>query len=255
MKRFITYHKIKPEAVDAYLEATLAMIAEARRSAGVHTMELFRHTDSPDRFHLLEIYLRDSAYEDHRQSLLYHAWRDALEKQDLLAAEETRAPVEPVRPEDLESPECSPDCIVTLREIDNKNVGAVLALQVTEYQDEFVARNTRSLAQAYAVGARAWARAVYADEVPVGFVMLSVDPETPRYYLWRYMIDRRYQGMGFGRRALDLVVDHVRTLPGATELFLSYVPGEGSPKTFYEKCGFRDTGVQHGSEFEMRLGL
>ncbi|HUF38108.1 MAG TPA: GNAT family N-acetyltransferase [Anaerolineales bacterium] len=255
MKRLITHHMIKPDALEAYLEATLAMVAEARRSPSVHTMELFRHTDSPDQFHLLEIYLRDSACEDHSQSPPYLAWRDALEKQDLLAAEETRVPVEPVRPEDSQSPECSSDSIVTLQEIDNKNVGPVLALQVTEYQDEFVARNTRSLAQAYAAGARAWVRAVYADEVPVGFVMLSVDPETPRYYLWRYMIDRRYQGMGFGRLALELVVDHVRTLPDATELFLSYVPGEGSPKPFYEKGGFRDTGVRHGSEFEMRLAL
>ena len=48
---------------------------------------------------------------------------------------------------------------------------------------------------------------------------LSDDPETPEYFLWRFMIDARYQSLGFGRQALELVIDHVRTRPSATEFF------------------------------------
>ena len=69
------------------------------------------------------------------------------------------------------------------------------------------------------------------------------------------MIDRRYKGMGFGRRAMALVIEYVRTLPNATELFLSYVPAAGGPGPFYEKLGFRNTGVEHGRELEMWLEL
>ena len=60
---------------------------------------------------------------------------------------------------------------------------------------------------------KAWFRAVVADDVPVGFVMLSVDEAAPEYYLWRFMIDERYQGRGYGRAAIGLLIDHVRTLP------------------------------------------
>jgi diamine N-acetyltransferase len=98
-------------------------------------------------------------------------------------------------------------------------------------------------------------RAIYADDTPVGFVMVSDDAEKSEYYLWRYMVTGEYQGLGFGLRALQLVVDYVRTRPGAKELSLGYVPGEGCPRDFYARLGFVDTGEQHGGENVMRLQL
>jgi diamine N-acetyltransferase len=85
--------------------------------------------------------------------------------------------------------------------------------------------------------------------------MLDIDMAKPEYGVWRFMIDERQQGKGYGRKALRLVIAHVRTLPGATELLLSVVPGEGSPGPFYQGLGFAFTGeVQHG-EHVMRLPL
>jgi diamine N-acetyltransferase len=69
------------------------------------------------------------------------------------------------------------------------------------------------------------------------------------------MIDRRYQGRGFGARALERVVDHVRTRPGATELLVSCVPGEGGPGPFYEKLGFAYTGDVDDGELVMSRRL
>ncbi len=69
---------------------------------------------------------------------------------------------------------------------------------------------------------KAWFRAIYANETPVGFAMLYDDREKPEYFLWRFMIDARYQHLGFGRQALQLLIDHVRTLPDAREFLLSY---------------------------------
>jgi diamine N-acetyltransferase len=85
--------------------------------------------------------------------------------------------------------------------------------------------------------------------------MLSIDEVEPEYYLWRYMIDERYQGRGFGRAALALVVDHVRTLPGATELLVSWVPEPGGPEPFYRGLGFEPTGEVDGDEVVARLVL
>ena len=58
------------------------------------------------------------------------------------------------------------------------------------------------------------------------------------YYLWRLLIDRRFQRRGYGTAALDAIVAYVRTRPGAAILWVSAGQGEGSPQPFYERYGF-----------------
>ena len=109
----------------------------------------------------------------------------------------------------------SPQSEISLRKIDGDTVRAICALSVRPDQQKFVAPNAVSIAQAH-FSDHAWFRAVYADATPVGFVMLEDQPEKPEYFLWRFMIDARYQGMGFGRRAAALLIEHVRSRPNAT---------------------------------------
>jgi diamine N-acetyltransferase len=133
-------------------------------------------------------------------------------------------------------------------------VRAICALEVAPEQTGFVAPNAVSIAQAH-FEPKAWFRAVYDGETPVGFVMLHVDTEAEEYFLWRFMIAAGHQRKGLGRAALDLVVEHVRTLPGATELGSSFVPGEHGPRDFYLRYGFVETGeIDHG-EHTIRLSL
>ncbi len=146
------------------------------------------------------------------------------------------------------------DAEVTLRELTRDNFRAVLALQVKPGQEKFVAANVRSIAQAHFI-AESWPRAVYAGETPVGFVLLYDSPDEGEYYLWRFMMDGRYQGRGYGRRALELLVEYVRSRPGAAELRTSCVPGEGGPEGFYLACGFEPTGEERHGERVLRLAL
>ena len=111
-----------------------------------------------------------------------------------------------------------------------------------------------SIAQAY-FSKHAWFRAIYADETPVGFLMLEDQPDKPEYYLWRFMIDASYQGMAFGKHAMVLLIEHVKTRPNATELLTSVHQAEGGPQGFYEKLGFRLTGECEEGEAMMRLPL
>jgi diamine N-acetyltransferase len=135
---------------------------------------------------------------------------------------------------------------VELREITADTVRAVCDLEVGPGQDRFVAPNAVSIAQAH-FSDKAWFRAVYAGDTLVGFIMLYEDTETPEYFLWRLMVDHRYQGRGYGKRAVELLVERVRGLPGATRLLTSYVPGDGSPMGLYHALGFVDTGeIDHG---------
>ncbi len=65
------------------------------------------------------------------------------------------------------------DANVTLREITRETYRDVLFLKVSDAQEQFVASNSNSLAQAL-FHDEAWFRGIYADDVPVGFVMLEV---------------------------------------------------------------------------------
>ncbi len=155
--------------------------------------------------------------------------------------------------ETLEAP--GKDAAISLREVTRESLQDVLRLKVAPEQEQFVASNAVSIAQAYFYRETAWFRAIYADETPIGFLMLEDQPEKASYHLWRFMIDQRFQALGFGARAMELVMDHVRTRPGAAEFSLSCVPGEGSPGPFYEKLGFVYTGEVDDGELVMRRKL
>lgn len=148
------------------------------------------------------------------------------------------------------------DSTVTLNEITMETVFGIIMLSetLTEPKKNFVAPNAFSMSQAH-FSDTAWFRAIYAGRKPVGFAMLSLDEKEPMYFLWRYMIAEPYHGRGYGRKAMEAIKDYVRTLPNATELYLSYGQGEGSPEGFYKKIGFEDTGVMHGNEVEAKIKL
>ena len=85
--------------------------------------------------------------------------------------------------------------------------------------------------------------------------MLSDDPASGQYHLWRLLVDAGHQGKGYGRRAVELVCDYVRTRPGATELLTSWVPGDRGPEAFYRKLGFELTGDTEDGEVVARRRL
>jgi diamine N-acetyltransferase len=153
-----------------------------------------------------------------------------------------------------ETPTITRDSTVSLREVTAETVRTICCLDVSEEQKHFVAPNSVSIAQAY-FEPKAWFRAIYADETPVGFLMLYDDPEETDYFLWRYMVDARYQKLSFGKRAMDLLLEYVRSRPGADELRLSCHPGEDGPEPFYRRYGFGLTGNMLGDEAEMRIDL
>ncbi len=99
----------------------------------------------------------------------------------------------------------------------------------------------------------------------VGFVMISdgipqavLDAEEAivgPYYLWRLLIDVRYQRQGYGTAALDAVVAYLRGRPGADVMWTSAGQGDGSPQPFYERYGFVPTDRIIDDEVVLRLDL
>ena len=126
-----------------------------------------------------------------------------------------------------------------LVEIDRYNYLPVMDLSVSVEQKAFVAPNQYSLAQAYAQP-ECVPLALYAENRPVGFAMYCLDEEDHQYWIYRLMIDQRYQGVGYGREAMGLLIDRIRSLSDEdhNRIYISFEPENEIAKSLYESLGF-----------------
>ena len=143
---------------------------------------------------------------------------------------------------------------LALREITKETINSILDLKVAEDQEDLVGDNGNSIALAH-FAEKAWYRGIYAGDKPVGFVMLSIDREKPKFYLWRFMIDAAHQKKGYGKRSMELIIEEVRAQPEAKELTLHVMDLPHSAVPFYEALGFQLTGEKDEDELVMSLPL
>ena len=151
--------------------------------------------------------------------------------------------------------------MINLREITSKNLKSIIDLNVKEDQKDYVALNSVSIAQGH-YSKSAWFKGIFYDDRPVGFVMLDLIEEENKCFLWRFMIDREYQGKGFGKIALTQVIDFVRSLNLYTYIATSYVPAENGAGGFYKNFGFieseeitKEFGIEDSDEIGMKYML
>lgn len=160
--------------------------------------------------------------------------------------------------------------MLRLEKVNGKNVWDILKLRVSGAQEGFVAGNDISIIEAYiaiTANGHAFPFGVYAGDTPVGFLMVGFGadddwedaPSIARgnYNLWRLMIDQRFQGRGYGREALRLVLEFIRTFPcGPAECcWLSYEPENEAARRLYHSFGFAETGETDGEEVIAALKL
>ena len=144
---------------------------------------------------------------------------------------------------------------VHLEKITKANASEIINLKVSKEQKEFVASNSLSLAHAYVAlsnNQAVYPFGIYLGNKPIGFIMVGFDAhflgdEDPdvlkkQYFIWRFMIDKRYQGKGYGKQAFKLAIDFVKTYPaGESELcWVSYEPTNTTAKNLYASCGFKE---------------
>jgi diamine N-acetyltransferase len=129
--------------------------------------------------------------------------------------------------------------MLRLVEIDRYNYLSVLDLSVSPEQKSFVASNQYSLAQAY-VQPDCVPLALYAENKPIGFAMYSLDENDHQYWIYRLMIDQRYQGVGYGREAMKLLIERIRKLTDDEHkrIYISFEPENEIAKALYESLGF-----------------
>ena len=146
---------------------------------------------------------------------------------------------------------------VTLRTITCDNLHAVLELSVADHQLETYPRsNAYSIAEAHypADDDAVWLKAIYAGETPVGLILTSEAEDKGEYFLWRLMVDHRFQNRGYGRRAVELLVERILRTDNAKALTTSHLQVDANAGRFYEQLGFEYTGKRIGAhDLELRL--
>ncbi len=135
---------------------------------------------------------------------------------------------------------------VTLRDITGDNYFQVLELKISPEQEaaKFVAPVVRSLADAwyYRDEGITYPKAIYAKDDLVGFIMYELDTEEQQVFIWRFLIDQRYQGKGYGRQTIEAVVEMAKEQAQMTKVVADYVDGNEPMKKILLDLGFEETG-------------
>ena len=146
--------------------------------------------------------------------------------------------------------------MIRLEKLNGKNVWDILKLTVSKDQKSFVASNKISIIEAYVAitgNGHAFPFGIYNDKIPVGFLMIGFGTDDfwedapniapGNYNLWRLMIDKAYQGKGYGKQALQLALDFIKTFPcgKADYCWLSYKPDNKIAAQLYHSFGFEKT--------------
>lgn len=163
-----------------------------------------------------------------------------------------------------------------LERINHKNVWDAVDLKVFRLQKDFVSPNWASIVEAYSVNdtdTSAFPFVIYNDKKPVGFLMIGFNEsdadrdteegfEPPKAYdhnytIWRLMIDKKYQKRGYGRQAINLALNFIRTWPcGKAEYCaVSYEPENEVARKLYYSMGFEENGEMDGDEIVAALKL
>lgn len=144
---------------------------------------------------------------------------------------------------------------LTLKKVDESNFIECFNLNLGYRQDKFVSHPIRSLAQAYVYYNKCTPFAIYNDNIIVGYVMVIYDYDEETYNIWHMMIDEKYQGKGYGAKAVKLCIAYIISKPfgKSNDVILTCNMDNSHAIHIYEKLGFKDTGDRDNDEIIMKL--
>lgn len=127
--------------------------------------------------------------------------------------------------------------------ITEDNWKQIISLNVHEDQKNLVGPNVRSLAEAYVRESSV----VFGIESPkhglVGFIMYLTENFDGKKHIHRFMIDKKWQGSGFGLEALKLTVNHIwQTEKYENDIMIMFLIHNTKAEKIYSYFGFEDTG-------------
>ena len=150
--------------------------------------------------------------------------------------------------------------MIEMKLVDESSFQAVLDLKISEADERarFVSSNVRSLADAwlYRENGDVFPMAIYWNELVVGFLLLEIDKDEAEYFIWRIMIGQQYQGRGYGRKAVEVLIKKAQMDFACNHIIADYVVGNEKMKHLLTSLGFQETGfIEENNEVAMRLDL
>lgn len=127
--------------------------------------------------------------------------------------------------------------MIHLVDIDNETGDT--SLEVAEGQQNYVCNSLVMLA-------RAWLHRklrprvfnVFDGETAVGMGMYLDDPEKEAYEFCQLFIDKRYQGKGYGKAAISLVLAAMKEEGKYQKVSMCYVEGNDASRNLFEQFDF-----------------
>ena len=136
---------------------------------------------------------------------------------------------------------------VSLRPVTRENFDDVVDLKLLDHQQDFLASNAYSIAEA-SLNPALRTHAIYGDERVIGFVLYSRPEETDAqpgsFGIWRLMIGAEFQGRGYGRQALELVLREICADETARAIHICYLPDNEAARRFSASRGVRELGIE-----------
>ncbi|AUA18523.1 GNAT family N-acetyltransferase [Streptococcus suis] len=143
--------------------------------------------------------------------------------------------------------------MIRLELVNKDNFEAVLQVQLAPEDQRRVASVEYSLAQAwlYREDGHLLPYAVKSGQKVVGFVLLSIQ-EDKSYYVWRLLIDKKYQNRGHGKEVIRQILVLAKEDTLCQKVTMNYVIGNHKMRYILEKLGFQSVGLE-GQEMKMEL--
>ena len=144
-----------------------------------------------------------------------------------------------------------------LREIDKYNYWDCMALTIDDNQKGFVADNKQLLVEAaYEDGL--YTLGIYLEETMIGFILYDYDETFPGWSMSRFMIDKQFQGKGYGKQAAIEFFEYFKTKHNADKLYISVSLENILARKMYSSIGFTEIkeveytfGDKHYKEMQM----
>lgn len=144
---------------------------------------------------------------------------------------------------------------LTLKSIDKYNWETAIELSVNEDQKRFIATNLYSIAQVQFLD-NFYVKGVYNSETMIGFTMYGIDKDDKNYWIYRLMIDKNYQGNGYGLKAIKLVIEEIkRENNDRPFILIGYHPNNGAARKVYKKAGFIEISIAPWGEQLAKFNL
>ena len=147
--------------------------------------------------------------------------------------------------------------MITLKPITEENFLDAFNLKLAPGQEQYVSHPIRSLAQAYVYRNQCQPFGIYAEDKIVGYVMVIYDYDLTEYDIWHMMVDESSQGKGYGRLALERVLEYIQTKPfgSSSRVALTCNRENVHALNLYRDKGFAETGAADEDEIELALIL